>query len=363
MKVYIDDQIFYMQERGGISRYFVELMRAFRDDPSLDVSLTARPIGRTNKHIAEAGLGRSVRLGPATARVTKAGQDWAWRYPKPDIVHHTQYHDLSYLKRHPNVPVRAVTVYDMIPEEFPQDYVHGSPHFYKREFVAAADLVFCISESTKRSLVAHYGTPEHKVVVTPLGVDAAAFSSPGPKLANFPDRYVLNMGDRGGYKDFSTLVQAFALADLPEDVHLVTVGGAKVSPAEREQLRAFGLEDRFMRRKVQDKDLPAAYARAICFVFPSRMEGFGLPTLEAMAAGCPTIISSADALREVAGAASVTFSVGDQKELAVSLNDVLRDNELRANLVTAGHARVQDFTWPQTAKLTADGYRQALDAR
>lgn len=359
MKVYIDDQIFYMQERGGISRYFVELMRAYREDRSLGVRVTGRPVGRKNKHLHEAGLDRKYHLGPATSKVTKFAQDYSWRFPKPDVVHHTQYHDLAYLERHPDA-LRVVTVYDMIPEAFPQDYVNGSPHFHKREFVDAADLVLCISESTKRELIHHYGTPADKVVAIPLGVDAAAFSSPGPKPADLPERYVLNMGDRGGYKDFATLAQAFAAADIPDEVQLVTVGGAKVSRAERNQLSELGIADRFHRVRVQDQDLAAVYANALCFVFPSVMEGFGLPTLEAMAAGCPTIVSSADALLEVSGTASATFTAGDYKALAVSLSEVVGDPALRQSLIDAGHERARLFPWAKTAKLTAEAYRAAL---
>jgi glycosyltransferase involved in cell wall biosynthesis len=357
VKVLVDDQIFVRQVRGGVSRYFVELMTYFACVP--DVQLVKPWRWTRNVHALDAGIAAKLptSLGERRAAVRLANR---MRLPHatPEVVHHT-YYDRSYLRLR-TTGIRVVTVYDMIPELHPDVFRFGNPHDGKRELVAAADLVLCISRSTRDDLLRVYGPPAGRVVVTPLGVDRSFRPGLRP-LAGLPGNYVLFVGDRKQYKDFAVLVEAFAaLPSRLRDISLVAVGGGAFDEQEEELLLARRLRDRVRQVTLSDSDLPAAYANAQCFVFPSRYEGFGLPTLEAMAAGCPAVLARSSSHPEVGGDAAAYFPPGDVDALIGCLTELLDEDERRAALAAAAVQHAGRFRWEDTAVATLAAYRESL---
>lgn len=272
-----------------------------------------------------------------------------------DIVHHT-YYFRSHLSLIPNARVRAVTVYDMIPELFP-DIAPGT-HRAKRQYVESADLVFCISETTRDDLLQVYGEVKGRVVVTRLGVGPVF--QPGPeRLDGLPGSYVLFVGLRDGYKSFDVLAEA--MARLPVEFHLVAVGGGPFSDTETQRLEELGIRSRTSRVSLSEPDLARAYAHAAAFVFPSLYEGFGLPTLEAMASGCPVILADAPTHREVGGDAALYFAPNDADGLAQQLAVVVDGGAAREGLIAAGLTRATEFTWDRTTELTVEAYLAAIE--
>jgi glycosyltransferase involved in cell wall biosynthesis len=274
-----------------------------------------------------------------------------------DILHHTFY-EPRYLRSTATPDVRAVTVYDMIPELFPNLFPHSNPHLAKKEFIAAADLILCISECTKRDLCRMYGVPEDRVRVTPLAA-SAAFSERQSPPTWAPEQYVLFVGQRSGYKNFECLVRAFAVADLPSKVQLVVVGGGHLTASETALLHELRLADRVHHRVVSDREMPAVYSGARCFVFPSLYEGFGLPTLEAMASGCPTVLANTSSHPEVGGEAAAYFDPRNFETLASHLASITAKPEIRDAMIRAGYTNADKFSWSKTARLTADAYTDA----
>ena len=110
---------------------------------------------------------------------------------------------------------------------------------------------------------------------------------------------------------------------------------------------------------VSDEDLIALYQMATCLVFPSLYEGFGLPVLEAMAAGCPVITSTTSALPEVAGNAALLVDPLNAQEIATAMRQVLQDEDLRRRIIHDGHSRASNFSWEETARLTREIYIMA----
>jgi glycosyltransferase involved in cell wall biosynthesis len=203
--------------------------------------------------------------------------------------------------------------------------------------------VLAISERTKRDLVSLYGIPPERVVVTPLAVDPAF--SPGDAAG---DSYLLFVGAIQERKN--PLAAARAARELGR--RLVVVGPEKDERLAAE-LRALGAE---LRGYVPKEELAELYRGAACLVFPSRYEGFGLPVLEAMASGTPVVAAPDAALRETAGDAAVfaepdAFAGGVRRALAE-----------RDGLAAAGLERARAFSWAETARRTAEVYREVLGA-
>jgi glycosyltransferase involved in cell wall biosynthesis len=277
---------------------------------------------------------------------------------KLDVVHNTFYlpHGLA---GYPGAR-RVVTVHDMIPELLPDTRRRIDFLTLKKRYVKSADHVICVSEATKRDLVSTYGDIDTPITVVHHGVDPL-FRQGAPKPEGLPDRYVLFVGNRSQYKDANVLMRAFALvaADEPT-LSLLFVGGGQMTGPELAELRYLGIADRTRQISLPDQEMPGAYGGAEILVFPSRFEGFGLPAVEAMACGTPTILARATSLPEVGGEAALYFTPGDDRELAVVMEKLLFDDAARAHLRAAGLERASLFTWPKSAEETAEVYRSAL---
>jgi glycosyltransferase involved in cell wall biosynthesis len=363
MQVGYDEQVFLAQTRGGISRYVVELVEAFKANARLDVDPVLGWRWTPNAHAAEAGLARTVKVFNRSDRLAPLGLGAYYigntlrrrQAQRTDVLHHTYYHP-RFLKRGFR-GVRVSTVYDMIPELFPESFTTRDPHLSKKAYVAASDVVLCISESTRRDLIEVYGDPGVPMPVTYLGVDPG-FRPGLPAPSGFPDRYILFIGRRSGYKDFDALAQAWA--DLPDDgTVLVVVGGGPFDDGELARLRELGVEDRVRRVEATDAELSHVYAASLAFVFPSQHEGFGLPTLEAMGSGIPVILAQSSSHPEVGGDVARYFPPGDVAALSERLAELLGDDALRADLGRQGVARAALFTWQATAEATAAAYHAA----
>jgi glycosyltransferase involved in cell wall biosynthesis len=209
-----------------------------------------------------------------------------------------------------------------------------------RRSVKRAARVLAISERTKRDLVELYGVDPGRVVVTPLGVDAV-FAPGGER-----DDFLLFVGAIQERKD----PRAAALAAREVGRRLVVVGPTK-DEGLAEELRVLGAE---LRGYVDREELAWLYRRAACLVFPSRYEGFGLPVLEAMASGTPVVAAPDEAVREVADGAAVYAEPGG---LAAAVEDALARGD---ELGRAGIERARRFSWAETARRTAEVYREVL---
>jgi alpha-1,3-rhamnosyl/mannosyltransferase len=203
-----------------------------------------------------------------------------------------------------------------------------------------ADRVLVVSERTRRDVVARYGIPEAKVSVTPNGVD------PLFRPGGAADGYLLFVGAVQARKDPLAALGAARDVGLP----LVVAGPLKDAELAR-ALRAGGAD---LRGYIPLEELAELYRGAAALVLPSRFEGFGLPVLEAMASGTPVVAADEPALREVGGDAVVYAEDGD---FASAVRRALAD---RARLAAAGLERAKGFSWRETARRTAEAYRQVL---
>lgn len=365
MRVMFDDQIFSHQRRGGISNYFVNLAVRYMNDPKLEVDVLGFPILTKNAHLKEVGLGASLpikRLNKRPVLMTANQIAAAFRHvrnePRPDVVHHTYYFDRPW-RTHPKSR-HVITIHDMIPELFPEHFGSGNPHALKDKHILAADAIACVSETTKRDLLSLYPGLDVPIVVTRLGVSDEF--KPNRDDQGEHGNYFLFVGARGGYKNFEVVLQAMSMVAREISADLVVVGGGAFSAEEDNHIMRLGLASRIRHLSPTNRELEELYRGATCLIFPSKYEGFGLPTLEAMASGCPALLAETPALVEVGGDAGDYFKADDSELLATKMMRVADDADFRLLLRERGLERASLFSWAATAENTQRCYQLALSA-
>ncbi len=231
-----------------------------------------------------------------------------------------------------------------------------------------ADRIITVSQHAREDLVHFLKIPARKVAVTYEAADPRFHRPVGEadrarvRAAHaLPRRYVFYVGGWERRKNIPFLVRGLAAAGL-DDLALVLAGGRDDQRAGLRALaNSLGLGDRLhLLGWVEDADLPALYAEAIAFAYPSEYEGFGLQLCEAMAVGCPTLAARATCLPEVLGDGGDTFGLEDPAELAGLLRRAATDEGYRAELSARGRTRGEAFSWRRTAEQTLDVYRELL---
>ncbi len=363
LTVLYDGEMFTTQPAGGVNRYFERVIGGLPRDwtPVLttaerrDVHFPAHPRLRVH-HFQRYGFrpGRvAYWLEPHVFR-------FAERRAHADVLHPTDYRLLT---RRAFDRVRTplvVTVWDMIHELFAARMdPTGRVAAEKRRAVEAAALVVCISESTRRDLLARIPVPPERVVVTHLagGIDPAVAGAP---VGGRP--YLLHVGSRAaGYKNFDGLLAAFArvVARVP-DVLLRTTG----RPFDADETRRIA-ELRLTQHVVHeglvaDTRLAALYRDALALVVPSLYEGFGIPPLEAAACGTAVAAARVASLPEVLGDDAAWFDPHDVDAMAHALLGLVEDAALRTELAARGPARAARYSWERTVAETVAVYRRAV---
>ncbi len=235
--------------------------------------------------------------------------------------------------------------------------------------VRRASVVATGSEAGKRDIVEYLGAPAGKVRVVPLGVSPLLKPVPAVDIAVFrsdrqlPAQYVLYVGARKRHKNLELLVRAWG-AMRPTDRPPLVLSGLPWDDREplAQLARMLGVERsvRFSGELHDEVSLACLYSGAALVVQPSLAEGFGLPTLEALACGVAVLSSDAGSLPEVLGDCAVYLPPRDAEAWANEVLELLNDGALRTTLGTRGRARAATYTWARTAQLTRALYDEAL---
>ncbi|MBI4134404.1 MAG: glycosyltransferase family 4 protein, partial [Candidatus Terrybacteria bacterium] len=268
---------------------------------------------------------------------------------------------------------RVVVVHDLSFVVHPEFFSPASRRWHRlmdiRQQAREAACLVVPSRATSRDLRRFWGIPEERIRVIPWGTDSSSKDTsesiptakfpgrlPGQGAGLTPDsRFVLYLGAVEARKNVVGLVRAYALL-LQEssfrDFRLVIAGpeGWKGAEAVREaQMLGIGPSVAFV-GYVSEEEKQALYRRASLFVYPSLYEGFGLPVLEAMAAGVPVVTSAASSLPEVAGDAALLVDPRQPEDIAIAMREILTDRILADTLAARGRARAAQFTWEKTGQ-------------
>ena len=195
----------------------------------------------------------------------------------------------------------------------------------------------------------------------PLGADHLLPTNGPQQKPDQPcrnEKYAVFVGHRGEYKNFRLVLDALSHPAWPRGMGLHVVG-PPLSEPEKNWIECHNLADRIREfGRVTDSQLRDQYAAAECFIFPSQIEGFGLPVLEAQACGCPAVLSDIPAFREVAGSAAVYFDPRLAERLAEAVAAV-GEPDIRRQVIEAGLVNVRRFSWSRTAEQTFEVYSEA----
>ena len=324
--------------------------------------------------------------------------------------------DLFHAPHYTLPPIRPckgiVTIHDVIHLRFPAYLPHPAAYYYAKGMMWAAarsaQKVITVSECSKQDLMRYLGLPAAKIVVVYNGIEVAvnechceesatkqsrdtceiasqslAMTTPfsenltalpqnlsslglgeGAQHFDFSRPYILYVGNFLPHKNLATLVKAYGLLKRQHKLEhgLVLAGKNERLRASLEHLIATEkLEpDVILTGFVEPAWLPALYAQAALFVYPSLYEGFGLQALEAMAAQIPVAISNVSALPEIAGDAAIQFDPKSVESMADAMYQALTDPALRATLIAKGTRRVKRFSWQEMARQTVEIYQSVL---
>ncbi|MFL5401921.1 MAG: glycosyltransferase family 4 protein [Gemmatimonadales bacterium] len=274
---------------------------------------------------------------------------------------------------HYNIPVGwrgrlAVTVHDLaplaLPDLFPGVHRQAYARFMFRRVSRGADAIIAPSEFTRGELERLTGVARTQPDVVPLGVDRSWFQvEQSPRPHDKP--YLLYVGNVKPHKNLGRLLQAFSGLQSRISCDLLILGKKEglLTPDDEVQTAANDLGSRVQLLGTVPQDMLKRYvAQAEALVLPSLYEGFGLPPLEAMACGVPTIVSHAASLPEVCGNAALYCDPHDTNSIAGAMVKVLEDAKLRETLRCRGLERARGFTWERTAEATLNILGRVLAA-
>ena len=215
--------------------------------------------------------------------------------------------------------------------------------------------------------------PEQKIVIVPPGVDITTFQVSYSKDAlqqvrtkyQLSDNYILYMGTLEPRKNIERLVQAFAqlLQQNEFQKYKLVLAGKKGWRYDSifEQIKTLGIEDKIIfTGYVAEVDKAAIYQMAKLFVFPSLYEGFGIPIVEAMAAGVPVITSNVSSMPEAAGDAALLIDPFSVEQIAIAMQKLLTDETLRQLCIARGYEHCKLFTWERSADILVQMYHEIM---
>lgn len=381
MRILFDSQAFTMQTHGGISRCFVELYKNLPKDIEARFSVyesdnvyikelvNVNPKGYIFDHfICRYRFPGKWRLHVWTDRFRKHKYYPEYNNNRTieelqkgdfDIFHPTFFNDyfLSHLQGKPFV----LTIHDMVPELFPQYFRQDDFQIVmKRKLAPLANAIIAVSENTKKDIIKLLGIPEEKIHVIYHGCSLPT-PEKMPRPFSFP--YILFVGNRLGYKNFFPFVKGITpILKRHQDLHVVCTGGP-FHDTENAFLKETGIKERFIHQWVaKDEDLFSLYHHAVCFIYPSEYEGFGIPILEAYQADCPVMLNRKSCFPEIAGDAAIYFNMdATNNDIEEHLENLLSMSvEERTRLLDKQRERLTHFSWKQSAMQLVQVYKSLI---
>ena len=342
-RILIDSQAAVMQEYGGISRYTSIIARGA--ESNYEVYMPCRFLrsryfdGFQGKKCVSV---KNRNLVYAIKMINSIHTCIFCATHRIDLYYPSYYYPfaLLFIPRKTKV---IVTIHDMIFELFPELFnKHNLIPWGRKQILKRADRIITVSENTKRDLLKIYPWIDTNKIEVIYEGGLVTKEEEKIERVTIPSKYVLYIGEKSYYKNFSVFIEA--MSQIMEDDHelyVVCVGGKKADVEK--------LSDRVIQLNCSDSELNYLYRHARCFVYPSKYEGFGIPVLESMENGCPTILADTKVFREIAGEAALFFPVDENsdsvRELSERIKQCIEDDAFREKMIEKGKARAAHFSW------------------
>jgi glycosyltransferase involved in cell wall biosynthesis len=293
-----------------------------------------------------------------------------------DLTHFLAQGDGSMFSRYPSV----ISVMDTISISAKELYTpcqrlkHDIADSIVNRILKNSCRIIAISEHTKKDIMKYFAVSSEKIRVVPLAAEKRFFQKRTMSdllriRSHFelPKDFLLYVGGIDPRKNIKLIFEALKLlvAESPTKCPLLAFAGDIVHQREyprlMKSLQTLGIEDRIrFLGYVPDEELPLLYQASTMFIYPSRYEGFGLPVLQAMAAGTPVITTKLSSIPEVAGDAALYIDPDKPIELAQAIKQIISDHAKRSSLAASGVKRAGTFSWERTVHETIDVYREAI---
>jgi glycosyltransferase involved in cell wall biosynthesis len=356
-KICIDARLWGITHTG-IGRYVENLVANLPETPKTEISLIVSKEDYSHQKLAK--YKKYIAYQHPYSILSQFEMFRLWFQIRPNLTHFT----------HSSIPVlwpgkMIVTFHDLIRHiSKGKDTTTKNYAFYKFKYLNyllvdriamwRAKIIFVPSKYWKTELVEKYKISDRKIVVTYEGVGSEIKKLSEKKNFGLKKPYVVYTGNLYPHKNIPVLLSAIKL--LGGEVSLALVGARSVfTDRAREMiLRMQVSEYVHLLGRLSDKDLSLLYSQASAFVFPSLIEGFGLPGLEAMAVGLPVIAAAASCLPEVYGQAAVYFDPKSPQDLSEKIFRVVFDNQLNKTLSKLGLEKVKQYSW---AKMAAETWK------
>ena len=366
MRVFYDHQAFSLQNAGGMSRYFYEIMKFMTTVPDVHTELLLGISGTVYPF-------RS--LPPSQTRVTQFRESLPpgmLRYVVNEILGNFAalsrgtmdiYHLTLYM-RMPMVRARrfVATHHECTHERFPHLFPDVKKVLWARKMLfPRMNAIICVSESTRRDLVDFYGVDPAKTRVIYHGISALTRCPGAAKTLHEQLRreYLLYVGMRASFKNFDGLLRAFYETGLKDSMDLLVLGGGPLTADEKDLIAEWKMSDSVISiPRASDGLLAEAYAGATLFVYPSWNEGFGFPPLEAMTLGCPVLATNRSSVPEICHDAPFYFDPADQESFNDALLRAVHDEGDRKQAVERGRKVVAKYSWERCGQETLALYRE-----
>ncbi|AWV88629.1 glycosyltransferase family 4 protein [Bradymonas sediminis] len=376
-RIYLDARNITAQP-AGVARYALSLIpELLRQAPEHEFVVIRHTSNRTPIDVPGFAL-REVFVDPAIDSLENfaCGAHTLRKVFKevgaPDIYHNLFHISPFAIRRAAPGAKVVVTLHDLVWIDHPHQ---SQPTWLKAETIRAfaslaiphslksADHVICISEPTAQRATPWLRPDQFSLISHGVSDDFQTPAAPpehqklGLPSADTP--YIVAIGNAKPYKNLDRLIDAFArVRPTLDQGHLVLIGNcADLAPQVRDSEVAQHIT---LAGILSDAELRSTLGHARLFVFPSLVEGFGLPILEAMAMGIPTLVSDLEPMRSIAQRAAILFNPNHTGDLARAMRRVLEDSKLRERLIEDGYARAAQFNWPKTAAKTLGVYTQVL---
>ncbi|HYN88661.1 MAG TPA: glycosyltransferase family 1 protein [Ardenticatenaceae bacterium] len=382
---------FWGRETTGSGQYLRRLVAAFcTHHPDVEIALIGDVAAaeRRRETPISTGVTWQTALTPVDRRNRTRAKLWFEQVAFPraaraagcDLMHVPYFapplRRVAALTRSTREQPVIVTVHDLIPLLLPEYRGRWLVRGYSRLVARSsrqADLILADSDASRQDVLRLLHVPSDRVRTVYLGVDARYRPQPVKEIArvrrklSLPERFVLYLGGFDVRKQVPMLLAAARRSQIAWPLVIagrLPTADTAFTPDPRRVAAELDVGERVHYAGwIDENDKPALISAAAIFVFPSRYEGFGLPVLEALACGTPTITTTASSLPELAGDAALMIAPDDVDGLAAAIDKLMRDEETRTRLAERSPVQAARFTWERCAAETAAAYASLVESR